>query len=165
VFTSGSCLVASCASGVAGPLALSTQLVESDGGTEAEIRTKVHTALTVLEWILRVFGIDASAFDTEIENYIVGVFSDDLMGSSNLTWTSAELAQAMPVVGSTFSETIHLGESGGDLPSWIDNPPDYTLRLRLTRLADAPPVATQSPCRTRGPPGRAVPLGSHRNGR
>jgi hypothetical protein len=142
-FTTGSCLVTSCATGVAAPLALTTQLVESDGGTEAEIRSKVHIAVTALSWIARVFGIDPSAFDDEIENYLVGVFSDDLMGSANLTWTSAELAQALPFVGSTHDETIHMGESGGDLPSWIDNPPDYTLRLRITRLADAPPVATQ----------------------
>jgi hypothetical protein len=140
-FTTGACLVTSCSTGVAGPLALTTQLVESDGGTEAEIRTKVHDVLTVLNWVARVFGIDASAFDSEIEDFLVGVISDDLMGSSNLTWTKAELAQALPTVGSSHLETIHMGEHGGDLPDWIDNPPDYTLRLRITRLADAPPVA------------------------
>lgn len=141
-FTTARCLVASCTTGVAGPLAVATQLVESDGGSEADIRTKVKYGITVLHWIAKAFGADSSALDSELEDFFVGLFSDDLMGSSSLAWTSAELAQALPTVGSSYGETIHLGERGGDLPSWLDNPPDYTLRLRITRMADALPVAT-----------------------
>jgi hypothetical protein len=142
-FTTGKCLVANCTTGVAGPLALTTQLIESDGGSEAEIRDKVKYGVTALHWALKVFGIDSSSFDSTIEDYFTSLFSDDLMGSANQTWTSTRLAQSLTTVGSSMLETVHLGEHGGDLPDWLDNPPDYTLRLRITRMADAPIVATQ----------------------
>jgi hypothetical protein len=141
-FTTARCLVATCTTGVAGPLALTTQLVESDGGSAEEIRGKVSKAITTLQWVTKVFGWDASFLDGAIEDYLVSVFADDLMGSANLVWEQWELAQALPVVGATYTEVIHLGERGGDLPSWLDNPPDYTLRLRITRMADLPPVRT-----------------------
>jgi hypothetical protein len=143
-FTTGKCLVVNCTTGVSGPLGLTTQLVESDGGSEADIRANVHYGILALHWAAKIFGVDTSSFDQTIEDYFVSLFSDDLMGSANLVWQNWELQQALPTVGSSYTESIHLGEQGGDLPSWIDNPPDYTLKLRITRMPDAPPVLAQA---------------------
>jgi hypothetical protein len=125
-------MVRDCYNGVTGPIGLNTVVMENDWGDPATVQGYVSSAVAAAHWVARVLGFELPhTYDNEIIGYLTSWFGDDLVAERSVTWSTAELAAALPNVGSVFYETIDYAGSDGH----------YTVTYKLTRRTDLPPVA------------------------
>jgi hypothetical protein len=119
------CVVRTC-SGMTGPIALNTVVMENDFGDPDTVREYVEDAIAVARWVSRIWGPEPpTTYDDEIIDFLVSWFGDDVLADRTVTWTAAELAAAVPNVGNVYYETIDY--AGDDA--------DYTVTYKLTRTS------------------------------
>ncbi len=138
------CLIRDCTKGFTSDTTLSVQLFEMDGGSRESIRAWVENLVLAGE----LGSMAATGEKVDVPDWVidalVDLFGDDLMGSTTLRYDVSEMAKQMRV-GQSKIETHRLGGMNGDLPFLIAGGPDYDLRLRVTRMADAPRVLVATP--------------------
>jgi hypothetical protein len=130
-FSPAVCVVRTCVDGVTGPIGLNTVVMENDFGDPATVQSYVQSAVSAAHWAARIFGYELpSTYDSQIISFLTSWFGDDLIAERSVAWSPAELAWAMPTVGSVFYETIDYASGDGH----------YRITYKLTRTTDLPPV-------------------------
>jgi hypothetical protein len=90
----------------------SIQLWEEDAGS---IATYVGSQYPQVAWLGEATKRVGQATDL-----ILGWLQDDLLGTHTATYTPTQLASRLPVVGSSFIETVYLGGGSGSADYYVD---------------------------------------------
>jgi hypothetical protein len=119
--------------GAAGPIGLSIQLWEADGGDPDSVAKKTEQAFELAsqaplvgDWVRRIPGI--------VRDQIAKLAGDDLMGSRTILFPRSVLRKRLGQPGASLVQRYRLGTSAGDLPLQIAGAPDYDLYLNVTRI-------------------------------
>jgi hypothetical protein len=119
--------------GAAGPIGLSIQLWEADGGDPDSVAKKTELAFELAghaplvgDWVRLVPGI--------VRNEIAKLAGDDLIGSRTILFPSSLLRKRLAQPGASLALKYRLGTTAGDLPLQIAGAPDYDLYLTVTRI-------------------------------
>lgn len=146
------CASPNCASG-SGGFSFQVNLLESDiGGDPTELAAKIDRVSRAAGWIAAittflVTGDPTSAaaakatadkIDKSAAAQLVALLGDDLLGSETVVYPLTDLVAAMPTVGSSFEEEIYLGKDKDGIVDFFDGGADYRVKVRLTRVNDAP---------------------------
>jgi hypothetical protein len=125
------------AGGVPGPLALSIQLYEIDQGNPDKMRTAVEAAVTTANLVAMAKTGKPLPFREAITKQLVDLLGNDLMGSSTVAFSSAELTKRLSRPGTSLVRTVKMGGKSGDLPFEVAGGPDYQITFRVLRERDA----------------------------
>jgi hypothetical protein len=133
-----------CATGAPAPMWMTVQVHEIDGGyTYGELSQTTKDAI-IYGAAAAGYGLGALLGDPStgatvgkyVAGYLLRLFGDDVIGSINLTYNEWDFTSVLPNVGSTYSESVMISGYGGDFPEFVDDPADYSIRIRARRMPD-----------------------------